>query len=72
MSQKRHTDIHNAKTQLSRHIARLERVEPIVVTCGKQHSTPLDDPLLRVEEYSHDGPIKATANENIDSTVYRI
>lgn len=31
----------------------------------KRRSTPLDDPLLRVEEYTYDGPIDPTATDTI-------
>ena len=76
-------NIHDAKTQLSRLIARVERGERIVIARAgkpvaelrpagkvKKRSKPLDDPLLRVEEYSYDGPIGSTSNEDIDRTVY--
>lgn len=75
--------IHYAKIQLSRLIARVERGERIVIARGgrpvaelrpvrtaKKRSRPLDDPLLRVEEYSYDGPIDPAVNEDIDRTVY--
>jgi hypothetical protein len=35
----------------------------------KRRSIPLDDPLLRVDEYSYDGPIGPTTNRDIDDTV---
>ncbi len=35
----------------------------------KKRSTPLDDPLLRVEEYGYDGSIGPTTNTAIDNTV---
>lgn len=75
-------DIHDAKTRLSRLIARVERGERIVIAragkpvaelrpVGKMKKRPirLDDPLLRVNEYSYDGPIGPTTNQDIDSTV---
>jgi hypothetical protein len=31
-----------------------------------------DDPLLHAQEYSHDGPIGPTANQDIDRSVYGI
>jgi prevent-host-death family protein len=78
-------NIHDAKTQLSRLIARVERGERIVIARAgkpvaelrparkvKRRSRALDDPLLRVEEYSYDGPIGTTANEDLDRTVYGI
>jgi prevent-host-death family protein len=79
----RTVNIHEAKTQLSRLIARVERGERIVIArAGKpvaelrparkarRRSRPLDDPLLRVEEYGYDGPIGPTSNEDIDRTLY--
>lgn len=78
-------NIREAKIQLSRLIAQVERGERIVITRAgkpvaelrpalkvKNRSRPLDDPLLRVEEYSYDGPIGPTANEDISRTVYGI
>ena len=78
-------NIHDAKTQLSRLIARVERGERIVIARAgvpvaelrsarkaKKRARPLDDPLLRVEEYCYDGPIGPTTNEDIDRTVYGI
>ncbi len=78
-------NIHDAKTQLSRLVARAERGERIVIArAGKpvaelrpvrkvnKRSRLLDDLLLRVEEYSYDGPIGSTANEDIDRTVYGV
>lgn len=78
-------NIHDANTRLSRLIARLERGKRIVVPRAgksvaelrparkvKKRSRPLDDPLLRVEEYSYEGPIGRTANEDVDQTVYCI
>jgi prevent-host-death family protein len=63
-------DIRDAKTQLSRLIARVEQGERVVITRAgkpvaelrppgkvKKRTKPLDDPLLRVDEYSYDGPI---------------
>ena len=78
-------NIHDAKTQLSRLIARVERGERIVIARAgmpvaelrparkaKTRARPLDDPLLRVEEYCYDGPIGPVTNEDIDRTVYGI
>ena len=75
--------IHDAKTQLSRLIARVERGKRIVIARAgkpvaelrparkaKKRINPLDDPLLRVEEYSYDGPVGPMGNEAIDRTVY--
>lgn len=75
-------DINDAKTHLSRFIARVERGERIVIARAgkrvaelrpvrkiKKRSIPPDDPLLRVDEYSYDGPIGLTTNRDFDSTV---
>jgi prevent-host-death family protein len=80
---KKTVNLHAAKTQLSRLIARVERGERIVIVRAgkpvaelrparkiKKRSRPLDDPLLRVEEYSYDGPVRPTAPEDIDGAVY--
>ncbi|HEV2270196.1 MAG TPA: type II toxin-antitoxin system prevent-host-death family antitoxin [Steroidobacteraceae bacterium] len=74
--------IADAKTHLSRLIARVELGERIVITRAgkpvvelrparkrKKRSISLDDPLLRVDEYSYDGPIGPTTNRDIDGTV---
>lgn len=71
-----------AKTRVSRLVAQVERGEPIVIAQAgrpvaeprpvrwlKRRSSPLIDPLLRVDEYSYDGPIGPTTNRDIDSTV---
>jgi prevent-host-death family protein len=76
-------NIHAAKTQLSRLIARVEYGERVVIArAGKpvaelrpvrkvsRRSNALDDPLLRVAEYGYDGPIGPTTNEDIDRIVY--
>ena len=76
-------NIHDAKTQLSRLIARVERGERIVIARAgkpvaelrparkaKKRSRPLDDPLFRVDEYSYDGPIGLTTHEDIDGSIY--
>jgi prevent-host-death family protein len=75
-------DVEDAKTHLSRLIARVERGERIIIARAgkpvaqlrpvrkmKKRSVPLDDPLLRVHEYRYDGPIGSTANQDIDTTV---
>lgn len=78
----RMVNIHDAKTQLSRLITRVERGERIVIAragkpvavlgpmAGIRRTDPLDDPLLRVNEYGYDGPIGSTINEDIDHTIY--
>jgi prevent-host-death family protein len=76
-------DIRDAKTQLSHLITRVERGERILIARAgtpvaelravrkkKKRSILLDDPLLRVDEYSYDGPIGPTTNRDIDSTAY--
>ena len=84
MSQKT-VNIHEAKTQMSRLIARVEKGERIVIARAgkpvaelrpvrraKKRSGALDDPLFRVEEYCYDGPIGSTTNADLDRTVYGI
>lgn len=79
---KKSVNIHDAKTHLSRLIGRVELGErKVIARAGKpvaelrpmrkitKRSRPLDDPLLRVEEYSYKGPIGPVANEDIDRTV---
>jgi prevent-host-death family protein len=78
-------NINDAKTHLSRLITRVERGERIVIARAgkpvaelrpvrkmKKRSILLGDPLLRVDEYSYDGPIGATTSRDIDSTVYDV
>lgn len=75
-------NIADAKTHLSRLIARVERGERIVIARAgrpvaelrpvrklKKRAIPLNDPLLRVGEYAYDGPIGPTTNRDIDATV---
>jgi len=74
--------LNDAKTHLVSLIARAERGERIVIVrAGKpvaelqpvrkmrKRSTPLDDPLLRVDEYSYEGPIGPTTNRETDNIV---
>jgi prevent-host-death family protein len=83
MRDKTIVNMHDAKTQLSRLVARAERGEritiaragkPVALLCpppkSRPRSTPVDDPLLRVDEYSFDGPIGTTATADIDRIVY--
>ena len=78
-------NMHDAKTQLSRLVARAERGEHITIARAgkpvallgpppksKRTASPADDPLLRVDEYSFDGPIGTTTNSQIDRIVYGI
>ena len=79
---RRFIDIDRARIHLSRLIARVERGERIVIVrAGKPVAElrPLrrvpkgpvpDDSLLRVTEYSHDGPTGPTANRDLDGTIY--
>lgn len=76
-------NIHDAKTQLSRLVARAEQGERITIARAgkpvaqlvpaarsKRRTSAMDDPLLRVDEYSFDGPIGKVSNEDIDDIVY--
>jgi prevent-host-death family protein len=76
-------NIHQAKTQLSKLVARAELGERIVIARAgkpvaqlgppakqKRRASVLEDPLLRVDEYSFDGPIGPVGNEDIDRIVY--
>lgn len=76
-------NIHDAKTQLSRLVARAEQGERITIARAgkpvaqlgrparpKRRASALDDPLLRVDEYAFDGPVGKTTNEDIDRIVY--
>ena len=78
----RTVDIRDAMTHLLRLIARVEQGERVVIARAgkpvaelrpprkvKKHSNPLDDPLLRVDEYSYAGPIRQAADDGIDGTV---
>lgn len=78
----RTVDIRDAMAQLLCLIARVEQGERIVIARAgkpvaelrpprkvKKHSNPIDDPLLRVDEYSYAGPISPPADDDIDSTV---
>ena len=75
-------NISDAKAHLCRLIARVERGQYIGITrAGKpvaelrpvrkviKRAIPLDDPLLRVDEYSYDRPIGPTTQKDIDRTV---
>jgi len=78
-------NIHAAKTQLSQLVARAEKGERITIARAgkpvaqlvpapqrKRRKLPLDDPLLRVEEYAFDGPGGKLTNAEIDRIVYGI
>ena len=75
-------NISDARKHLSRLIARVERGERVVIArAGKpvaevrplrrtiKRSLTVDDPLLRVDEYSYAGPIGPTTNREIDGTI---
>lgn len=55
------------RTVIARAGAPVAKLRP--VRKMKKCAIPLDDPLLRVDEYSCDGPIDPTTNPDIDSTV---
>ncbi len=76
-------NIHAAKTNLSQLVARAEKGERITIArAGKpvaqlvpapktrRRALPLDDPLLRVEEYAVDGPGGELTASEIDRLVY--
>ena len=78
-------NIHAAKTRLSQLVARAEKGERITIArAGKpvaqlgpapatrRRKLPPDDPLLRVDEYSFDGPVGKLTNADIDRIVYGI
>lgn len=78
-------NVHEAKTQLSRLLGRVERGERITIArAGKpvavigppvpaeRGKLTLDDPLLRVDEYAVDGPGGKLTNQEIDRIVYGI
>lgn len=75
-------NVHEAKTQLSKLIARAEKGERITIArAGKAVAQlgPMSrarrrgaarDPLLETDEYSFNGPIDPLTNDDIDRTVY--
>lgn len=76
-------NMHDAKTRLSKLVARAERGERITIArAGKpvaqlgpapraaRRRQPADDPLLRVDEYAFDGPVGPMTNAEIDRIVY--
>lgn len=75
-------NIQDARKHFSRLIALVEQGERIVITRagkpvaelqplrkGVARHVPVDDPLLRVNEYSYDGPVGPVSNVDIDRTV---
>lgn len=76
-------NIHDAKTQLSKLVARAERGERIAIArAGKavaqlgpmarsrRKRVATSDPLLQVNEYSFAGPVSKLTNRDIDAIVY--
>ncbi len=76
-------NIHAAKTQLSRLVARAERGERITIARDgkpvallgpvprrKQSALPPDDPLLNLEEFAVEGAGGELTNAEIDRFVY--
>lgn len=76
-------NVHDAKTQLSRLVARAEKGERITIArAGKavaqlgpisrprRRASHRTDPLLQVDEYSFDGPVGKLTNRDIDAIVY--
>jgi prevent-host-death family protein len=78
-------NIHAAKTRLSQLVALAEKGEHITIARAgkpvaqlgpapkaKRRRLPVDDPLLRVDEYAFDGPVGKLTNAEIDRIVYGI
>jgi antitoxin (DNA-binding transcriptional repressor) of toxin-antitoxin stability system len=78
-------NMHAAKTQLSKLVARAEKGERIIIARAgkavaelgpaprdKRRPAPVDDPLLRLDEWGFDGPVGAMTNLEIDRIVYGI
>ena len=76
-------NVHEAKTQLSKLVARAEKGERITIARAGKAVAQLGpmararsrrnaaiDPLLQVDEYSFDGPVGKLTNRDIDSIVY--
>lgn len=76
-------NIHAAKTQLSRLVARAEKGERIVIARAgnpvaelgparkpKAQRLPPGDPLLNLEAFAVDGPGGKLTNDDIDRTLY--
>jgi prevent-host-death family protein len=78
---KKYVNMHEAKTQLSRLVARVERGERVVIARDgvpvavlspppKPSRRRVPDPLLDVDAYAYDGPVGATNNEALDRDIY--
>ncbi len=76
-------NIHAAKTQLSRLVARAEKGEHITIaragkpvarlgpaSRAKRRKLPADDPLLNLEKFAVDGPGGKMTNAEIDRVLY--
>ena len=77
----KYVNMHEAKTQLSRLVARVERGERIVIARDGVPVATLappprstgrrgPDPLLDVDAYAYDGPIGDAGNGAIDRDLY--
>jgi prevent-host-death family protein len=76
-------NIHDAKTSLSKLVARAERGERITIARAgkpvaqlgpppraKQHKLSPDDPLLNLEDFAVEGPGGSLQNSEIDRLLY--
>jgi prevent-host-death family protein len=77
----KYVNMHEAKTQLSRLVARAERGERIVIARDGVPVAVLSppprptrprgpDPLLDVDAYAYDGPVGEAGNAAIDRDLY--
>jgi prevent-host-death family protein len=76
-------NIHDAKTSLSKLVARVERGERITIARAgkpvaqlgpppnaKRHKLSPDDPLLNLEDFAVEGPGGSLPNSEIDRLLY--
>lgn len=76
-------NMHAAKTNFSRLIARVERGERIAIARNgevvahlipeaklRRKNGPVDDPLLNLDGWAFDGPVGELTNAEIDRIVY--
>ena len=75
-------NVHDAKTQLSKLLARAERGERITIAragkavaqlvpmAGPKRRAKNVDPLLQVDDYSFDGPVAPLSNRDMDRLLY--